>query len=51
MPVITYIARQIFTYPFVVKVWEKATAKEARQFWSIPRQACSTKIANKTQFS
>lgn len=51
MPVITYIARQIFTYPFVVKVWEKATKKEAKQFWTIQRLPCSTKNANKTQFS
>lgn len=51
MPVITYIARQIFTYPFVVKVWEKATAKEAQQFWTNQRLPYTTKIANKTQSS
>jgi hypothetical protein len=33
MPIIRYIARQLFTYPFVVKVWEKATKQEANQFW------------------
>ncbi len=33
MPIITYIARQLFTYPFVVKVWEKATKQEANHFW------------------
>lgn len=31
MPVITHIARQIFTYPFVIKVWEKVTEREGRQ--------------------
>ena len=51
MPVITYIARQIFTYPFVVKVWEKATAKEALQFWSIPRLPYSKRNANRTRSS
>ena len=51
MPVITHIARQLFSYPFMVKVWEKATAKEAKQFWSIPRLPYTTKIANKTQSS
>ena len=33
MPVITHIAKQIFTYPFIVKVWERATNREALAFW------------------
>lgn len=37
MPIITHIARQLFTYPFIVKVWEKATKLEATQFWSWSR--------------
>ena len=35
MPVITYIARQLFSYPILVKVWGKATSLEAKQFWTI----------------
>ena len=51
MPVITHIARQIFTYPFMVKVWEKATQQEAKRFWFSQRPACSKRNANKTQSS
>jgi len=39
MPVITHIVRQIFSYPFMLKIWEKATPKEARAFWTIQRPA------------
>ncbi len=46
MPVITHIARQLFTYPFVMKVWEKATALEAKTFFTQ-----LTKNASKTQSS
>ena len=50
MPVITYIARQLFTYPFIVKIWDKATAQEAKAFFT-QRPALTTKIASKTQSS
>jgi hypothetical protein len=50
MPVITHIARQLFSYPFFVKVWEKATAKEAKAFFT-QRQASTTKIASMKQTS
>lgn len=51
MPVITHIARQLFSYPFMVKVWEKATTKEAKLFWTNRRPPYTTTIANKTQSS
>ena len=51
MPVITHIARQIFTYPFIVKVWEKATKHEAKRFWFSQRPAYSKRNANNSQSS
>ena len=48
MPVITYIVRHIFAYPFAVKVWGRATAKEAKQFWSIQHLPYSKRNSNRT---
>lgn len=50
MPVITYIVRHIFAYPFAVKVWDKATAQEAKAFFT-QRQAYSKKSSTTTQSS
>lgn len=50
MPVITHIARQLFSYPFFVKVWEKATPLEAKAFFNL-RQAYSKKSSTTTQSS
>ena len=50
MPVITHIARQLFSYPFFMKVWEKATAKEAKAFFT-QRQAYSKRSSTTSQSS
>lgn len=51
MPIITYIARQVFTYPFIVKVWEKATKQEAKQFWSWTSPKYSTNNSQSSTIS
>jgi hypothetical protein len=38
MPIITHIVRQIFVYPFMIKVCEKVTKNEAIAFWFIRRE-------------
>lgn len=38
MPVITHIVRQIYMYPFMIKVWEKVATNEAIAFWFIRRE-------------
>ena len=49
MPVITHIARHLFSYPFMLKVWEKATTKEAKLFWTNQRPPYSKKSSNTTR--
>lgn len=50
MPVITHIARQLFSYPFFMKVWEKATPLEAKSFF-IQRRALTKKSSSTSQSS
>lgn len=50
MPVITHIARQLFSYPFFMKVWEKATLLEAKAFFT-QRRALTKRSSTTSQSS